>query len=99
MRTCDLSAAKSTDQLNKHNKGIVCAALCLFATAFLSATVILMCFTNTVLSFFFLRPQNMRVRTVKGQPYVCRTGAKFHGAMLQRFLLVDCHTAIYGSYR
>lgn len=42
--------------------------------------------------------RNMRVRTAKGQPYVCRTGAKFHGAMLQRFLLVDCHTAIYGSY-
>ncbi|KAM4729374.1 protein FAM83B [Anableps anableps] len=42
--------------------------------------------------------RNMRVRTVKGQDYLCRSGAKFHGAMEQKFLLVDCHTAIYGSY-
>ncbi|XP_023117118.2 protein FAM83B [Amphiprion ocellaris] len=42
--------------------------------------------------------RNMRVRTVKGQDYLCRSGAKFHGAMGQKFLLVDCHTAIYGSY-
>ncbi|XP_073338747.1 protein FAM83B [Pagrus major] len=42
--------------------------------------------------------RNMRVRTVKGQSYLCRSGAKFHGAMEQKFLLVDCHTAIYGSY-
>uniref|UniRef100_A0A3B4GVV0 Family with sequence similarity 83 member B n=1 Tax=Pundamilia nyererei TaxID=303518 RepID=A0A3B4GVV0_9CICH len=42
--------------------------------------------------------RNMRVRTVKGQDYRCRLGAKFHGAMEQKFLLADCHTAIYGSY-
>ncbi|CAJ1067512.1 protein FAM83B [Xyrichtys novacula] len=42
--------------------------------------------------------RNMRVRTVKGQDYLCQSGAKFHGAMEQRFLLADCHTAIYGSY-
>ncbi|XP_029962633.1 protein FAM83B [Salarias fasciatus] len=42
--------------------------------------------------------RNMRVRTVKGQDYLCRSGAKFHGAMEQKFILVDCHTAIYGSY-
>ncbi|XP_054455635.1 protein FAM83B [Anoplopoma fimbria] len=42
--------------------------------------------------------RNMRVRTVKGQDYLCRSGAKFHGAMEQKFLLVDCLTAIYGSY-
>uniref|UniRef100_A0A7N8Y4N2 Family with sequence similarity 83 member B n=1 Tax=Mastacembelus armatus TaxID=205130 RepID=A0A7N8Y4N2_9TELE len=42
--------------------------------------------------------RNMRVRTAKGHEYLCRSGAKFHGAMEQRFLLVDCHTAIYGSY-
>lgn len=42
--------------------------------------------------------RNMRVRTVKGQDYLCRSGATFHGAMEQKFLLVDCHTAIYGSY-
>ncbi|CAG6017427.1 unnamed protein product [Menidia menidia] len=42
--------------------------------------------------------RNMRVRTVKGQNYLCRSGAKFHGAMGQKFLLIDCYTAIYGSY-
>uniref|UniRef100_A0A8C5NC77 Scaffolding anchor of CK1 domain-containing protein n=1 Tax=Gouania willdenowi TaxID=441366 RepID=A0A8C5NC77_GOUWI len=42
--------------------------------------------------------RNMRVRTVKGQNYPCRSGAKFNGAMEQKFLLFDCHTAIYGSY-
>ncbi|XP_031159423.2 protein FAM83B [Sander lucioperca] len=42
--------------------------------------------------------RNMRVRTVKGQDYLCRSGAKFHGTMKQKFLLVDCQTAIYGSY-
>ncbi|KAK2824209.1 hypothetical protein Q5P01_021384 [Channa striata] len=42
--------------------------------------------------------RNMRVRTVKGQNYLCRSGAKFHGTMEQKFLLVDCHTTIYGSY-
>ncbi|XP_061601505.1 protein FAM83B [Cololabis saira] len=42
--------------------------------------------------------RNVRVRTVKGQDYLCRSGAKFHGALEQRFLLVDCHTAVYGSY-
>ncbi|KAG7276979.1 hypothetical protein CRUP_016469, partial [Coryphaenoides rupestris] len=42
--------------------------------------------------------RNMRVRTVRGHEYLCRSGAKFHGAMKQNFLLVDCKTAIYGSY-
>lgn len=42
--------------------------------------------------------RNMRVRTVKGQDYLCRSGARFHGAMKQKFLLVDCHTTFYGSY-
>ncbi|XP_077352399.1 protein FAM83B [Festucalex cinctus] len=43
--------------------------------------------------------RNMRVRTVKGEDYLCRTGTKFHGAMGQKFILVDCHTVICGSYR
>ncbi|XP_041755952.1 protein FAM83B [Coregonus clupeaformis] len=42
--------------------------------------------------------RNMRVRTVKGPDYVCRSGATFHGAMEQKFLLVDCQTVVYGSY-
>ncbi|RXM33125.1 Protein FAM83B [Acipenser ruthenus] len=44
------------------------------------------------------RLRNMRVRTIKGQEYLCRSGAKFHGALEQKFLLVDCHTVVYGSY-
>ncbi|XP_007239679.3 protein FAM83B isoform X1 [Astyanax mexicanus] len=42
--------------------------------------------------------RNMRVRTVKGQEYLCRSGAKFHGAMGHKFLLVDCQTVFFGSY-
>uniref|UniRef100_A0A8C4TD18 Family with sequence similarity 83 member B n=1 Tax=Erpetoichthys calabaricus TaxID=27687 RepID=A0A8C4TD18_ERPCA len=44
------------------------------------------------------RLRNIRVRTVKGQEYLGRSGAKFHGAMEQKFLLVDCQTVVYGSY-
>ncbi|XP_006638919.2 protein FAM83B [Lepisosteus oculatus] len=44
------------------------------------------------------RLRNMRVRTVKGQEYLCRSGAKFHGAMEQKFVLIDCQTVVYGSY-
>ncbi|CAB1338522.1 unnamed protein product [Coregonus sp. 'balchen'] len=42
--------------------------------------------------------RNMKVRTVKGHDYLCRSGATFHGAMEQKFLLVDCQTVVYGSY-
>ncbi|XP_062404435.1 protein FAM83B-like [Sardina pilchardus] len=41
---------------------------------------------------------NVRIRTVKGHEYRCQSGAKFHGAMEQKFMVVDCHTALYGSY-
>ncbi|NXC50451.1 FA83B protein, partial [Penelope pileata] len=44
------------------------------------------------------RLRNMRVRTVRGQDYYSKTGAKFHGKMEQKFLLVDCKKVIYGSY-
>ncbi|MBN3286707.1 FA83B protein, partial [Polyodon spathula] len=44
------------------------------------------------------RLRNMRVRTIKGQEYLCRAGAKFHGVLKQKFLIVDCHTVVYGSY-
>ncbi|XP_061083391.1 protein FAM83B [Conger conger] len=44
------------------------------------------------------RLRSMRVRTVKGHEYLCRSGARFHGAMEQRFLLVDCQTVLFGSY-
>ncbi|XP_068039771.1 protein FAM83B isoform X2 [Anomalospiza imberbis] len=44
------------------------------------------------------RLRNMRVRIVKGQDYYSKTGAKFHGKMEQKFILVDCKKVIYGSY-
>ncbi|XP_012636234.2 protein FAM83B [Microcebus murinus] len=44
------------------------------------------------------RLRNIRVRTVKGQNYVSKTGAKFRGKMEQKFLLVDCQKVMYGSY-
>lgn len=44
------------------------------------------------------RLRNVRVRTVKGQDYLSKTGAKFHGKMEQKFLLVDCQKVMYGSY-
>ncbi|KAM4681030.1 protein FAM83B [Amazona ochrocephala] len=44
------------------------------------------------------RLRNMRVRTVRGQDYYSKTGAKFHGKMEQKFILVDCKKVIYGSY-
>ncbi|XP_026134875.1 protein FAM83B-like [Carassius auratus] len=42
--------------------------------------------------------RNMRIRTVKGQEYCCRTGVKFHGGMGQNFFLVDCQKVFFGSY-
>ncbi|KFO92545.1 Protein FAM83B [Buceros rhinoceros silvestris] len=44
------------------------------------------------------RLRNMRVRTVKGQDYYSKTGAKFHGKMEQKFILVDLKKVIYGTY-
>uniref|UniRef100_A0A8C9QM32 Family with sequence similarity 83 member B n=1 Tax=Spermophilus dauricus TaxID=99837 RepID=A0A8C9QM32_SPEDA len=44
------------------------------------------------------RLRNIRVRTVKGQDYLSKTGAKFHGKLEQKFLLVDCQKVMYGSY-
>ncbi|CAN9510641.1 unnamed protein product [Ophioblennius macclurei] len=42
--------------------------------------------------------KNLRVRTVRGQQYQCRSGIKFHGGLEQKFILVDCQTVIYGTY-
>ncbi|XP_004461648.3 protein FAM83B [Dasypus novemcinctus] len=44
------------------------------------------------------RLRNIRVRTVKGQDYISKSGAKFHGKLEQKFLVVDCQKVIYGSY-
>ncbi|OCT78386.1 protein FAM83B [Xenopus laevis] len=44
------------------------------------------------------RLRNLRVRTVKGQDYFSKSGAKFSGKMDQKFLLVDCEKVMYGTY-
>ncbi|KAG8444916.1 hypothetical protein GDO86_009899 [Hymenochirus boettgeri] len=44
------------------------------------------------------RHRNLRVRTVKGQDYFSKSGAKFSGKMDQKFLLVDCEKVMYGTY-
>ncbi|XP_075058617.1 protein FAM83B [Mixophyes fleayi] len=44
------------------------------------------------------RLRNMRVRTVKGQEYLSKSGAKFCGKMEEKFLLVDCEKVMYGTY-
>ncbi|XP_053316171.1 protein FAM83B [Spea bombifrons] len=44
------------------------------------------------------RLRNMRVRTVKGQDYFSKSGAKFCGQMEQKFVLVDCEKVMYGTY-
>ncbi|XP_056327411.1 protein FAM83H-like [Danio aesculapii] len=40
----------------------------------------------------------MRVRTVSGSTYFCRTGKTFKGQMMDRFILVDCRAVLSGNY-
>ncbi|XP_051504311.1 protein FAM83H-like [Myxocyprinus asiaticus] len=40
----------------------------------------------------------MRVRTVSGSTYFCRTGKSFKGQMMDRFILVDCRAVLSGNY-
>ncbi|XP_050992970.1 protein FAM83H [Labeo rohita] len=40
----------------------------------------------------------MRVRTVAGITYFCRTGKSFKGQVMDRFLLTDCRAVISGNY-
>lgn len=42
--------------------------------------------------------KTIRVRTVQGLQYQCQSSIKFHGALEQKFLLIDCRTVLYGSY-
>ncbi|XP_069462241.1 protein FAM83B [Ambystoma mexicanum] len=44
------------------------------------------------------RNRNIRVRTVKGQDYFSKSGAKFCGQMQQKFLLVDSKKVMFGTY-
>uniref|UniRef100_UPI00358E6FF6 uncharacterized protein isoform X2 n=1 Tax=Myxine glutinosa TaxID=7769 RepID=UPI00358E6FF6 len=41
---------------------------------------------------------NLRVRTIAGVPFHCKSGIKFLGQMFEKFLLVDCHTVLCGTY-
>lgn len=43
--------------------------------------------------------QFLRVRTVAGPTYYCRTGKSFKGHVKEKFLLVDCAVVMSGSYR
>ncbi|XP_036422473.1 protein FAM83H [Colossoma macropomum] len=40
----------------------------------------------------------MRVRTVAGITYFCRTGKSFKGQVMDRFLLADCRAVLSGNY-
>ncbi|KAK7148954.1 hypothetical protein R3I93_013080 [Phoxinus phoxinus] len=40
----------------------------------------------------------MRVRTVSGSTYSCRSGKTFKGQMMDRFILVDCRAVLSGNY-
>ncbi|XP_039110101.1 protein FAM83H isoform X2 [Hyaena hyaena] len=40
----------------------------------------------------------LRVRTVAGPTYYCRTGKSFRGHVKEKFLLVDCAVVMSGSY-
>lgn len=40
----------------------------------------------------------LRVRTVTGPTYYCRTGKSFKGQLMEKFLLVDCNVVLSGSY-
>ncbi|KAM9847753.1 protein FAM83H [Aulostomus maculatus] len=42
--------------------------------------------------------QFLRVRTVSGITYRCRSGKSFEGQMMDRFLLTDCRAVLSGNY-
>ncbi|KAI4796529.1 hypothetical protein KUCAC02_026916 [Chaenocephalus aceratus] len=42
--------------------------------------------------------KKLRVRTVSGLRYQCRSGVKFSGDLEQRFIMVDCRTVLFGTY-
>ncbi|KAF1375971.1 hypothetical protein PFLUV_G00225730 [Perca fluviatilis] len=42
--------------------------------------------------------QCLRVRTVSGITYQCRSGKSFKGQMMDRFLLTDCRAVLSGNY-
>ncbi|XP_078086346.1 protein FAM83H [Mustelus asterias] len=42
--------------------------------------------------------QFLRVRTLAGSTYTCKSGMSFTGNMIERFMLVDCNAVLCGSY-
>ncbi|XP_068094323.1 protein FAM83H isoform X2 [Hyperolius riggenbachi] len=40
----------------------------------------------------------LRVRTISGPTYFCRTGTTFRGNLLEKFILVDCTIVLSGTY-
>ncbi|XP_078391991.1 protein FAM83H [Cetorhinus maximus] len=42
--------------------------------------------------------QFLRVRTLTGSTYNCRSGMSFTGNLIERFMLVDCNAVLCGSY-
>ncbi|KAG8546000.1 hypothetical protein GDO81_019929 [Engystomops pustulosus] len=42
--------------------------------------------------------QFLRVRTVSGPTYYCRSGTTFKGNLLEKFMLVDCTVVLSGTY-
>ncbi|XP_067872461.1 protein FAM83H [Heterodontus francisci] len=40
----------------------------------------------------------LRVRTLAGSTYYCRSGMSFTGNLIERFMLVDCNAVLCGSY-
>ena len=46
-----------------------------------------------------VRVQNMRIRSVCGDTYCTKSGKKFTGQVLEKYLIIDCEEVITGSYR
>lgn len=57
------------------------------------------CFKLLQINLYTIHLQFMRVRTVSGSTYYCRTGKTFKGQMMDRFILVDCRAVLSGNYR
>lgn len=50
------------------------------------------------LGFDKIHVPNMKVRTITGDTYCTKSGKKFSGQSLSKFLLIDCEHVIAGSY-
>lgn len=50
------------------------------------------------LGFNKIQIPNMKIRTISGDTYCTKSGKKFYGQSLEKFLLIDCEHVIAGSY-